>query len=191
MKQFLFTLIISALVAGVLISTGCISEKPIENLKTPTTTPIPAVTFIRPTIVQPQCLPLTENNNTCCILINPVGKHTVGDVFEINGTTNLDVDSKIILDLSEPWFHGLPPPPPGITVTPTPYYQYSGTKGYVKIQKGDNGINRWSYQVDLSGYHGSKTYGLVVEDEQKRCYGSSPFYIDFQFPTSLKGVNVS
>ena len=171
----------------ILFAAGCISEK-MQEKTTTTSTPVPAVTFIRPTIVQTQCTPLNENNNTCCILINPVGKHRVGDVFEINGTTNLGVDSKIILELSEPWMLDLPP---GTITKPTPYYQYSGTKGDVKIQKGTDGIHRWSFQVDLSGYHGSKMYDLHVKDELNRCYDDSHFYINSALSTFLTGESVS
>jgi len=174
--------LILVLLLSILFTAGCLSENTHETPPTTSTTPVPVVTFIRPTIVQPQCLPLNQDNNTCCILINPVGKHSVGEVFEINGTTNLDVESRIILDLYEPEFHGLPP---GSTVSPTPYYQYSGTKGYVKIETGANGINRWSYQVDLSGYHAPNSYGLHVYNEENLwCSDGSPVFIDSDFPHS-------
>jgi hypothetical protein len=95
---------------------------------------------------------------TSYIIINPVINHNVGDVFEINGTTNLGVDTKILFQLSEPPQHGLAPDPKAMSATKTPSYQPSGTMGYVDIQNGTGGTNFWSYKVNLSGYHRIRYY---------------------------------
>jgi hypothetical protein len=69
------------------------------------------------------------------IKIDPVGNHTVGDVFFINGTTNLAAsDNSLSLDISWADFN-----PGGFG---TSFYMSD-----VSIQPGEPGINRWSAEV--------------------------------------------
>ncbi len=143
----------------VLVGTGCLSENIQENRTTTTTTPVPVVTFIRPTI-QTQC-PSVSPETDPCIVINPIGSHTVGDVFEINGTTNLGADSKIFLSIYEPELMSVPPGP-GYTTTPN--YQYSQTSGQVKIQSGTGGVYTWSYIPNISDFRAPKYYDVYVWD---------------------------
>jgi hypothetical protein len=98
------------------------------------------------------------NKTSDWIQINPLEDHFVGDVIEINGTTNLNVNAKVRFDFSEPGPHSTAP---GSYAKPVEY-QMSGTFGYVKIQKGSSGINRWSYTVNTSGYHAPQRYDVNI-----------------------------
>ena len=100
------------------------------------------------------------------ITINRVSPHYVGDVFDINGTTNLGVDAKIILDLREPEYLGKAPSSEPVTSTPVAYDQ-SGTNGYVQIKEGTCGRNSWSFIVNSTGYHNQK-YNVNIKDESNR-----------------------
>ena len=146
-------ILIFFIVVCILITSGCVSQNKIQN-----TSDISAnVTYS--TSVQTPCPPISANA-TPYIIINPISSHNVGDVFEVTGTTNLGVDTKIFLDLSEPYLLD-----PGPFVTADPNYKCSGTKGYVKIQKGAGGTNIWSYPVNLSGYHNPKYYDVNIREE--------------------------
>ena len=150
-KIFIFFIVVC-----ILITTGCVSQNKIQN-----TSGISAnVTYS--TSVQTPCPPISANA-TPYIIINPISSHNVGDVFEVTGTTNLGVDTKIFLDLSEPYLLD-----PGPFVTADPNYKCSGTKGYVKIQNGAYGTNIWSYPVNLSGYHNPKYYTVNVWEESNQ-----------------------
>jgi len=125
-----------------------------------------------PPLVPTSCPP--TGNATPYIIINPIGNHYVGDVFEIKGSTNLDVDSKIILDLWQPRPLELAP---GSNVTEAPSYHLSGTSGYLTIKKGSCGTNTWYYPVDLSGYPPSLGYGVEVRENSKKIKNSTDFYL--------------
>jgi hypothetical protein len=73
------------------------------------------------------------------ITINPVSNFTIGDIFEINGTTNLD-ENKIIHYYV---YSGVVPLP---TNVPTP--NYFVTSGDIKIVRIDCNDSRWSFLVD-------------------------------------------
>ena len=150
--------------------TGCLSQNTIQNssgsniLNTPDSM-----------LVQTQCSP-EPGNATPFIIINPIGSHIAGDVFEIKGTTNLGVNSTIFFDLREPQGSELAP---GSYVTPPPHYEYSGTKGYVKIQNGACGINFWSYLVNVSGYHHTKyTVNVWKRDSKTLIQNWTEFHIN-------------
>jgi hypothetical protein len=92
------------------------------------------------------------------IRIDPVGNHTVGEVFFINGTTNLAAsDNSLSLTITWAGFN-----PGGF-----------GTSFYtsdVSIQPGDQGINHWSAEVVPSRwemypspppYHPTPAFGII------------------------------
>ncbi len=144
-------LILIPVVIGFLIIAGCIGSGNSTNLSSPQNTS-------KSTIVHTPCL--TSDNATPYIHINPIGfYHHRGEVFEINGTTNFCTDTKIFLDLRQQ----IPlqtAPKPGLTYNYT-NFELSLTSGNVSIQKGNNGINNWSYSANLSGFN-SGPYNVNV-----------------------------
>jgi hypothetical protein len=119
-------------------------------------------------------------NTTSYIILNPVNTtHYVGEVFEINGTTNFDIDKKIKLTFDEPRFGG---PFPGII-----HYNFTDSEGYVKIYRGDCGVNYWSYTVNLSGFH-TKPYIINIYDEPNFTIKNYSESIDIE-PGISNGVN--
>ncbi len=104
-----------------------------------------------------------QANETPYIIINPISTHSVGDVFEINGTTNLGVDDKIKIDISELRMTGTGP-----YSMPDLYYNYSDSRSYVTMKRGDCGENSWSYRANLTGFHSRTVYDVKVYSEQNR-----------------------
>jgi hypothetical protein len=121
---------------------GCIDQVKNEN-KTVAPSVVPASSFMEtPNPGQNQC-PVSRNT-TQFIIINPVGNHTIGDVFEINGTTSFGVDSKLRFSVA---------PPPRINTASTVLPEhYSTFEDYVTLRNGSCGINSWSASVNLSGF---------------------------------------
>ncbi len=78
------------------------------------------------------------------ITIDPIGNHTIGDVFFINGTTNLPVSENLTLEIRDyawTWRLHMKDEP---NVPPPGYYAYLP---YVSIIPGITGINQWSVNV--------------------------------------------
>lgn len=128
------------LIIGTIFIAGCVVSPVPENRTTIATSAI--ATLTTPS-VPTQCPP-ESGNVTPYIIINPIGNHTVGDVFEINGTTNLGIDSKIVLNL-----RGLIALQSSQSDTSNPY---AGPFEYVTIQQNRCGPNSWSHPVNLSGF---------------------------------------
>lgn len=77
------------------------------------------------------------------VLIDPIGEHYVGEMFAISGTTNLAAGDDILLEVYSSSF------------VPTKKEQageFSGKTGMVKVQPGDGIDNRWSFDIDASGF---------------------------------------
>ncbi len=77
----------------------------------------------------------TASSETSFITIDPIGNHTVGDVFFVNGTTNLWTWEKS-LDLNIGWF----------AFNPAGF----GSSFYItnaSIQPGENGTGTWSAEI--------------------------------------------
>jgi hypothetical protein len=132
-------------IIGILLVSGCVSEVPKENKipeTTPVTTPMPTPCSLPPQGAEPY------------IIINPIGTHSTGDIFEVNGTTNLGVDSKIVLNIHEQLMSSLP----------ANYYPLSYSFGCVTIQKNTCGPNFWSYSVNVSGYHPRKYWAQIWDE---------------------------
>jgi len=78
------------------------------------------------------------------ITIDPIGNHTIGDVFFLNGTTNLPVSENLTLEIRDyawTWRLHMKDEP---NVPPPGYYAYLP---YVSIISGITGINQWSVNV--------------------------------------------
>ena len=74
------------------------------------------------------------------ITIDPIGNHTIGDVFFINGTTNLPVSENLKMDIvNYKDIHS--------QMKDTPYIPPSGYIPGISISSDENGINRWSTNV--------------------------------------------
>jgi hypothetical protein len=120
-----------------ILITGCVSQK--SNPDTTGNIDVP------PTQVQSRCL--QSGNTTPHIFINfPKGNHHLGDVFEINGTTNLGNDEEIDVSIS------------GI-VKSSPYPSPSspsnlvGSFGPAKVLNITCGEKNWTYLVNTSEFN--------------------------------------
>ena len=77
------------------------------------------------------------------IKILPVTQKMVGDKFEIKGTTNLAVDDEILVEAYSSAFGPTPKQTSG---------EFSGASGTVKVVKGTEGFNTWSFPVDTTTF---------------------------------------
>ncbi len=77
------------------------------------------------------------------IRINPIGEKMVGDKFTLSGTTNLAVDDEILVEVVSSSF---------APTTKTQSGEFSGATGTVKVQKGTDGFNTWSFPVDAATF---------------------------------------
>jgi len=77
------------------------------------------------------------------ITILPVGEKQVGDKFTISGTTNLAVDDEILVEVVSSSFK---------PTEKTQSGEFSGATGTVKVVKGTDGFNKWSFPVDASTF---------------------------------------
>jgi len=142
-KIFIFFIVVC-----ILITTGCVSQN-----KTGNTSGISA-NATDPTLVQTLCPPIPANA-TPYIIINPIGDHRIGDIFEINGTTNLGADKKIHIQISGPMFGG-----PHGSVRPD-NFTFLNIGDFVETQPGTCGTTKWSYSVKLPNPH-SNDVGVIV-----------------------------
>jgi PKD repeat protein len=96
--------------------------------------------FIVAIIIGPLVSADNENitpNSTPFITIDPIGNHTIDEVFFINGTTNLPANSVPLLLETE-------------TINSNPAGQGSSYVSDVFIQPGENGVNFWSCNATSS-----------------------------------------
>jgi hypothetical protein len=140
-------------VVTLLLAAGCAGQNPVSGNMTARV--LPSTMSMSP--VSHSCPP--SENAPPYIIINPVSTHTVGDVFDITGTTNLGTNEKILLVLIEPMSAAERPDT----------YEYSGPMGRVTIQKNSCGPNSWSYPANLSGFDAPFTYCPRVWEESNPC----------------------
>ena len=153
-----------AVIVAVMLVAGC-SEKPGSANQTMTKTT--AGTKFPESCVQ------NVNNVSFIILINPISLHSVGDVFEINGTTNLGIDGKIPVDV---YGGSHSAPYPGI-----PGKTY-GTNGIARIWCGNSGINFWNFSVNSSRFN-INFYFVRVETRNISATNFSRFEMKMYLPT--------
>jgi hypothetical protein len=151
------------LTIGIFLIAGCVTQTHAGN-ETKTTTMITPLTSAQ--VTPASCL--DNASKEPFILINPINPtHFVSDIFEINGTTNLDPDEIIYFDVAEPvWTTPF-------NVTPKPF---STSNGLVKIVDGDCGINRWSFFVNLSGFH-PNVYFVDVASKKWQVHNMTNFHV--------------
>jgi PGF-CTERM protein len=77
------------------------------------------------------------------ITVLPVGEKQVGDKFTIAGTTNLAVDDELLVEVTSSSFK---------PTEKTQSGEFSGATGTVKVQKGTDGLNKWSFPVDAAAF---------------------------------------
>ena len=77
------------------------------------------------------------------IKIVPVTQKMVGDKFEVKGTTNLAVDDELLVEIYSSSFGPTPKEQTG---------EFSGASGTVKVVKGTEGFNTWSFPVDTTTF---------------------------------------
>jgi PGF-CTERM protein len=77
------------------------------------------------------------------IKILPITEKMIGDKFEIKGTTNLAVDDEILVEVYSSSFGPTPKETSG---------EFSGASGTVKVVKGTEGFNTWSFPVDTTTF---------------------------------------
>lgn len=77
------------------------------------------------------------------IKITPITEKQVGEKFEIKGTTNLAVDDELLVEVVSSSFS---------PTQKTQSGEFSGATGTVKVQKGTEGFNTWSFPVDTTTF---------------------------------------
>jgi PGF-CTERM protein len=77
------------------------------------------------------------------VTVLPVGEKQVGDKFTIVGTTNLAVDDELLVEVTSSSFK---------PTQKTQSGEFSGSTGTVKVQKGTDGMNKWSFPVDAAAF---------------------------------------
>jgi len=187
MKIKIFHIFFLIILSGFILSAGCTAPEvsntsPIQQLVTPIHTTYPSVPIETFSPRTQTTVPTPQNQyNPLFVMINPVNRwYYPGDVFELNGTTNLDPDDKLRIPISE-------------GIHPTPYgYQYAtqGINKYVKIQPGSSGVNTWSVIVNLKDYP-QRCYWVWATTEYRSVRNGTSFFIcnkSFS-PTKCDGMN--
>jgi PGF-CTERM protein len=77
------------------------------------------------------------------IKIVPIKEKNVGEKFDITGTTNLAVNDELLVEIYSSSFGPTPKETSG---------KFSGVSGTVKVVKGTEGFNTWSFPVDTSTF---------------------------------------
>jgi hypothetical protein len=83
------------------------------------------------------------NENTPFITIDPISPHHAGDSFTISGITNFGSDRQIWVEIAEDIFRATRIRNDG---------KFYGVAGNATIIEGINGINRWEFHVNTSGW---------------------------------------
>jgi hypothetical protein len=107
-------------------------------------------------------------------LINPIGDHAVGDQFTISGSTNLAVGDKLMVEITSSSFRPTQKSVGG---------EFSGANGEVTVVPGTGAYNRWSFDVDASGFKPDE-YIVKVSGMTIDVTGSTTFNILPKQPTT-------
>lgn len=93
--------------------------------------------------------PSDKNLNTTFITIDPITPHKAGDSFNISGITNIGSDRQIWVEVTEDFFRAKRARKDGI---------FYGVGGNATITESINGINRWEFHVNTSGWPPQQYY---------------------------------
>ena len=118
--------------------------------------------------------------------IDPVGEHAVGEKFSITGTTNLAVDDNLMVEVYSSSFAPTGKGQPN---------EFSGKSGIVKVQPGSGSSNRWSFDIDASGFVPDE-YIVKVTAVNQQVTGTTTFSIvphkvPAPMPTTTSTVSTS
>ncbi|MFA5296162.1 MAG: hypothetical protein WC382_11655 [Methanoregulaceae archaeon] len=129
-SNYRFLLVI--LFVGFIFSCGCVDtgNKIVNNSKNSSISP-------------------TLNDNTTFITIDPINLHKAGDSFNISGITNIESDRQIKVEVAEDFFRTKRARKDGI---------FYGVGGNATITESTNGINRWEFHVNTSGWPPQQYY---------------------------------
>ena len=101
------------------------------------------------------------------ITISSIGDRHVGDKFNITGKTNLAVDDEILMEVYSSSFK------------PTQKVQsgeFSGATGNIKVKKGEDGMNTFSFDVDASTFKVDE-YIVVAQSIVQGATGTTLFNV--------------
>ena len=164
MKSNLVSVFFSLLILGTLIGTGCLSRTENNSISSISTANpaipdnnymknISSVTTTSSTISVPDISTSSRITSPFWIRINPIADHHIGDIFEINGTTNLGAREKLYYSIDR-ISHIVP------IACPTGYGSCSpmiieGAKnisyGEILVKNDGSSGNSWSFFLDASG----------------------------------------
>jgi hypothetical protein len=147
-RKILLTLL---LIVGILLCAGCISQPSAENR---TSNASVSDLIITPALTPVQIPCPVQKNGTPWIAINPFSDHYVGEIFEINGTTNLGAGENISIDIIQSYF------------SPKGQDYFTGFHHHSKIIGGDCGVNRWTILVNLSEFIPFEYFVYVSDPNQ-------------------------
>jgi hypothetical protein len=99
--------------------------------------------------------------------IDPIGDHYAGDKFTIAGSTNLAAGDKLMVDITSSSFK---------PTEKTQGSEFSGASGIVTVVPGNNGYNRWYFDVDATAFKPDE-YVVKVAGITQDVTGSAYFNI--------------
>ena len=172
----IFPILVIIVVIFLVWTSGCTNKTPITNQTSTIQTVLPATTVTSTeaqTSIEPSSAPMlsvipngivVEKPN---VLIDSIGTHIVGEKFTITGSTNLAVDDDLLIEIYSLSFR---------PTTKGESNEFSGTTGIVKVQRGTEGNNRWSFDVDTSAFKPDE-YIVQVSVINPKVSGSTSFTI--------------
>jgi hypothetical protein len=107
------------------------------------------------------------SKNKVIITINPIQSHAEGDIFEISGSTTLGLDQQLKIEVAEDYFRAKRTRNDGI---------FYGVAGNATIIEGINGINRWVFNVNTTGWLPQQYYVDVFSSSEDSS-SHSDFYL--------------
>ena len=99
----------------------------------------------------------TLNSSELFITIDPIGNHTIGEVFFINGTTNLPISENLSINVFPALYH---PVSRG-------HEDLGFTNDRISIISQDNGIKHWSINVS-EGHWANEVYIVTIGSKKFR-----------------------
>ncbi|MDO9326691.1 MAG: PQQ-binding-like beta-propeller repeat protein [Methanoregula sp.] len=132
-----------------------------------------------PTTIPPQlCEPLDiSRTSSPSITIDPIDWHGAGESFLITGTTHLPADQEILVEVMTADFLSRKSLPGNVF----------GQTGTVRSKAGPDGIGRWEFQVNTSGWVPDK---YLVQVTPLPEYGSTHFTHHFYLITSEEATGI-
>lgn len=146
------TVALCIVIGSVLLVAGCIERQPAFGNSTANETVTSTPSTLITQTVQTQCISVS-GNSTPWIIINPISDHYVGDVFEINGTTDLEVNNLITVNVYQSHF---------IRTPRNISYDYTGLWKNITIQGDHCGINTWSFTANISDFNPEEYFAEVT-----------------------------